>query len=213
MFAPLDGLGRPAVNDLAQGLAQGLGLSPEAMDVMGHAQSLARGDVIGAVDGLLGEVDAFEGLSIDRSAITGLVGAAVTGSPLGLAAFAADALGIDAKDIAGSLGLDGLARGIESFNDAVDGLENAIGEGLGNLGESIGEALGEAVSEIGEGLSEIGEALGLSDDDGATTEAEAESETEAAAADSEADADAADADTGCSDGADSGEGGDCGGDK
>ena len=215
----LTGLGQPAIGDaLADGLARGLGLSPQAAEVMGHAQSLARGDVFGAIDGLIGDLDAFEGLSIDKGAITGLVGAAISGSPIGIASFAADALGINAKDVASSLGLDGVARGIESISDAVDGLGDAVGKGLGEIGESIGEGISAVGEAIGEGLSDLGEALGLGDDDAATADA---TDTDTDAADTDAsdaasganDADGADADSADSDSGDSGGGDGGGGDK
>ena len=199
MVGPLGGLGQPVIDQATREFTRSLGISPEALDVMGHAQSFARGDVLGAIDGLLGEIDTFDNLGIDRSAVTGLIGAALTGQPGAVVGFAADALGISASDIARNMGLEGVAKGIESISGAVDGIKDTIGrelgelgenigKGLGELGETIGEGLSDLGDAIGEGLSDIGDALGIGDDDAATDEA---SETAEADADASADTDAA----------------------
>ena len=229
----LDGIGRTAIDRAARGLAEDLGLSPEAMDVMGHAGALARGDVLGAVDGLLGQVDAFESAPVSRETVMGLAAAAISGNPVGMVSVAAEAMGIDVtdtlSDVARGLGLNGLAKGIETVSETISGAKEAVSEGLSGLGEAVSEGLsdlGETVSEglsdlgeaVSEGLSDLGDALGIGDDD-AETATDAES-ADADAADANADgadaadgADGADGDGGDSDGGDSDGGDGGGGDK
>ena len=185
------------------GLMNGLGLSPQAQDVLGMAMDVSQGRVDGLLGGLTDQMD----LGFDAKGLGAALAGLAMGNPMGLASFAMDALGIDpVGQVADALGLGGL-------KDAVDGFADDVGEALGGIGDAVGEAVGGFADAVGDAVGGIADAVGDAIGGVADAVGDARGGKDADAAsgkDADAGKDGADA-AGGADGADGGDG-DGGGD-